>query len=410
MKKIWLLFSLFINAQVFSADSAVEQLRHIPVPVFGHYYSQGYHLMGGETGVPKHCRISKKQAEALTPHGVTAASGVSDFFLSMVGTRGRKVNNHDRANLDTLAQVPPPWNVLFHGWSGIADNTADNVSMGVFDYQGIQPIDLGNNKLTPLQVHPHGVYCSPNNAKFNPNPVTTQFMTFGLVGSYKGRSIVVYQIVINNDKAQEMLDALDHTVHGGIESPYILLNLLENSVFQEHFTQANDIARLQETIGKLKTILGATAGPARPPRVHHSRNRAVPTQLSEEEQLALALALSEEDAAERTATKVELLPREEAASAPAPLSEEEQLALALALSEEDAATSITSTTDVEDPEIMTEEEMLEFALAASLAEVQFKNSTPPIAPQRRPAPVPPQQALGNIVSELEQILARRRRE
>jgi len=252
MKKIRLLVLLLVATQIHSAGSAVEQLRHIPVPIFGHYYSHGYHLMGGEIGIPKYCKITREQAKELTPGAVAANTPNPEFYLSIVGTRGRKVHDHAQANRDTIEQVPQPWNVLFHGWSGIANNTADNVNMGVFNIQGIRPNDLGNDRLVPLQVHPHGVYCSPNNATFRANPADAQFMTFGLVGSYKGKSIVVYQIIINNEQAQNLLEG--SIGNNKMETPKILLDLLKNPQFKAHFNPANQ-GRLEETIARLETII-----------------------------------------------------------------------------------------------------------------------------------------------------------
>lgn len=444
MKKISLLLvSLIVGTHIQSAN-AVDMLRHIPVPVFGHYYPKGYHLMGGDSGVPKHCGISQDQAAHLTPRAVTAATGTPEFHLSIVGTRGRRVNDHAHANLDTVNQVAPPWNVLFHGWSGIANNTADNVNMGVFDAQGIQPQDLGNNRLVPLQVHPHGVFCSPNNAKFSAAPADAQFMSFGLVGSYQGRSIVVYQIVINNEAAQDMVDAMHHGFAGDIGTPAALLSLLNQPAFKRHFTKADDRARLEDTITKLRTITGGIA-----PVLVDLRSEPIENG-REDPELAAILAESIQTNAQ------EMEQREHIRFAAEQLREQEELDAILAqiaaMPDDNlrapAPTEFIGTNADQETldqiaamEAEQEQRELEIAIAQSLETARIseppqassKKKPPAVAPKpatrtslpiaaprpttrtRRPAPTPPprtQRSTNNnngIVSELEKIFEAKRK-
>ena len=436
MKKISLfLVSLIVGTHIQSAN-AVDMLRHIPVPVFGHYYPKGYHLMGGDSGVPKHCGISQDQAAHLTPRAVAAATGTLEFYLSIVGTRGRRVNDHAHANLDTISQVAPPWNVLFHGWSRIANNTADNVNMGVFYVQGIQPHDLGNNRLAPLQVHPHGVFCSPNNAKFSAAPADAQFMSFGLVGSYQGRSIVIYQIVINNEAAQDMIDTMHYGFAGDIGTPAALLALLNQPNFKRHFTKEDDRARLEDTITKLRTITGgiapALAGP-RPGPIENDR---------EDPELAAILAESVQTNAQ------EMEQREQIRFAAEQQQEQEELDAILAqfatMHDDDSGASapapeptvfIGADADQETldqiaaMEAEQEQKELEAAIAQSLEtagtfelpQASSKKKPPALAPKtairvRRPAPPPPPRTRrttsnnDGIVSELEKIFEAKRKQ
>lgn len=440
MKKLYLLLiSLIVGTHIQSAGAltTVDMLRPIPVPVFGHYYSTGYHLMGGETGVPKHCRIDRDQATHLTPHAVAVATGAPEFYLSIVGTRGRKVHDHARAALDTVSQVPQPWNVLFHGWSGIANNTADMVNMGVFDVQGIQPQDLGRNALKPLQVHPHGVYCSPNNAKFIADPVDAQFMTFGLVGSYQERSIVVYQIVINNDPAQDIIERIHDTPTGDFGTPATLLAILNAPDFRALFAKADDQTRLQKTIAKLQQITGggdvaaagfaiggAAAAVFHPDEIRRQREAAA--ELADA--LALIAAMEESDGGAAAALRPiapeeedpEYLAALEASAALAQVSDIERARLefeAIEKSRREAAQLEQAELEHALAQIAATEE-LERALALSEAmererrDVRPPGWKPPIAPRRRapqPATEPDQPQGFGVPDELARVLERRRR-
>lgn len=427
MKRIYLfLIFLIMGTQSYSAaGTAVDILRQIPVPTFGHYYSHGYHLMAIPTSYP----LTKEQTALFTPTAIDLVDSAPlpnpDFYFSITSTIGNKVHNYADPSKDTIERVPVPWNVLFHGWSGIANNTHDMVDMGVFDIQGIQPHDLAPpNKLKKLQVHPHGVYCSPNNATFSPIP-NRQFMSFGLVGNYKEKSIIIYQIIIDNKEAQDFLQSFRKN---NITELYYILT---DPTFLKFFTNPDDIINIKEITTKLNAIINDDAAPATAiapeeddpgflaalaesaamaadnfggsgaaAAFHPDEERRI----KEQEEMELALALS-------TTTAEEQLKRERAEEDAQREREEMELALAQVASMQNSEERATAAPAA----VIVPEADLKFILAQIAAMEHSQGGAPaprrqpPAAPRRRQIqPAQPPVIDGND-NELQRALEERRR-
>lgn len=206
-------------------------------PLFGHYYGHGYHFMSHITFTHP---LTREQAHFFTPAAVAVVDGPPalpdpTFLLKITGTRGNKVNNIARPELDTLERVPPPWNTLFHRWSRIPNNGSQPVQMGMFDRVGAQGNDLPSERLGGVSVNPHGDQFSPDNAKFSPTG-ETQFITFGLIGSHNGRTLLTYEVLIDNEKAQRLFEGVVSGPHSLVE----IFHLLSSPNFRECFARPGE--------------------------------------------------------------------------------------------------------------------------------------------------------------------------
>lgn len=139
-----------------------------------------------------------------------------------------------------------------HPGDGVA--FIENVSMGIFDYDGVIPDDIGNNALKEISVHYHDACYSPNNAAFNltGGRSTGSFWSVAIPQNPKVIS-VTYHLLINQEDITERLNAVFSNVFETNN-----LDDVFNHLETEKAKMAQEIDRktIDNFIGNLKKITG----------------------------------------------------------------------------------------------------------------------------------------------------------
>lgn len=146
-------------------------------------------------------------------------------------------------------------NMIFHpllgrnrNWKG--GNFNENVLMGLFDINGIQPQDLSVDSLSEISVHYHDRHFSPNNARFTVN-TGRNLATFWTVGIPKNPKFiaVTYHLLVNKKDLSDRLEAAFANANHFDE----VFDALKQ---QKTSLDAQDTQALEGFIAELKRIIG----------------------------------------------------------------------------------------------------------------------------------------------------------
>ena len=124
--------------------------------------------------------------------------------------------------------------------------------MGIFNPDGIKPLDLGLNSFKSLAVNPHsggGIAFSPNNAKFSIYPPNREISSswFAGISPNKKNVMIAFIVLANTDGAEK-------TIITAIKNAITLQDFLTKLRDAAKFFKKDDQKALNDAVTAIKNI------------------------------------------------------------------------------------------------------------------------------------------------------------
>ncbi len=146
-------------------------------------------------------------------------------------------------------------NIVLHPWANTWKKKlyfSVHVPMGIFNPDGIKPLDLGLNSFRSLKVTPHsggGVAFSPNNAKFSIYPPNREISSswFAGISPNKKNVMIAFIVLANTDNAEKIIIT-------AIKNAITLQDFLTKLSDAANFFKKDDQKALNDAVKTIKNI------------------------------------------------------------------------------------------------------------------------------------------------------------